>query len=142
MATPSITASNASAPFNSLLLKDQNYIVSTSFGATAATASTTGVDFQVASPYPTTANVLALVQVANTSTSSGSVTVVLQESSDNSTWTPVANLVNPILTSTGSVATDSVTVGLQPSQKQYLRASAISSVGAVPTGSVTLSILM
>jgi len=143
MSTNSITASNSSAPYNSLLLTDSNYTVSSSsYAATAATASTPSVNFQVVTPYPTIANTLWYVSCTNSTTTTGSVQLVLQEASDNATWTACAGLANPILTSSGSVATSSITVGPQPEAKQYLRLSAISTVGTVPTGSFSLSILM
>lgn len=137
----SITASNASAPFNSLLLTDSNYVVTASFGASATTASSNAVNFQNATPYPTTANVIAYVSYVNTTAATGSVSIVLQESSDNSTFTACANLANPIASSTGSVASGNVSVGLQPGAKQYLRVSAITPAGTPATGAVTLSIL-
>lgn len=137
----SITAST-STPYNSLLLTDQNYIVTASYGATATTASTSAVNFQTATPYPTTANVLVFVSASNSTTSTGSVSIVLQESSDNSTWTPAANIANPLFSSSGSVSGQTATVGLQPGAKQYLRLAAISTVGTVPTGSFSLTVLM
>jgi hypothetical protein len=140
--TLSSTGSNSAAPFNSLLLTDANYITTASFGASATTASSNPLNFQVATPYPTTANVIAYVNWTNTSASSGSIYLVLQESADTVTWTPCANLANPIVSTLGSVSAGNVSVGLQPSQKQYLRVSAIANAGAAATGSVTLSALM
>ena len=136
----SITAST-NCPYNGLLLQDALYTVTASYAATATTASTGVVDFKVATPWPTTSELIVWVGVADTTASTGSTTIVLQDSANNSVWTPVANLANPILTSTGSIASQGVYVGLQPGGQRYLRASAITSVGTVSTGSVTLAVL-
>lgn len=133
----SITASTVS-PFTGLLLTDAQYIATASF-ATATTASTPALTFNNID-YPTVGQFIVQVSATNTTTTTGSVNITLQESSDNTNWNNIAVFANPLLVSSGSVASNSVQVLLTPQAKTYLRASA-TSIGALPTGSMTLSAL-
>lgn len=133
----SITASNSAAPFNSLLLTDANYQVSASYAATSTVSPS--VNFQVANPYPTTANVIVYVYTTAQAAATGSQ-LTLQESVDNVNWNNIANLANPILS--GSATNTSVNVGLQPNAKQYLRVSASNYSGGTPTGNFGFNVLM
>lgn len=133
----SITASTVS-PFSGLLLSDANYVATASFTA-AATSSTPALFFPNLQ-YPTTGKFIIQVATINTTVSTGSVNIVLQESSDGTTWNNIATNANPLIATSGSVASASVQVSLDPAAKSYLRANAIS-IGALPTGSVTLTAL-
>ena len=133
---PSITASNANAPFNSLLLSDANYAVSASYAATSTVSPS--VNFQVASPYPTTANTIINVYSTATVAPTGS-RITLQESADNSTWSNIAIFADPILS--GSSTTTSTQVILGPNAKQYLRVSASQYSGGTPNGVFGLTVL-
>jgi hypothetical protein len=138
----SITASNSAAPFNQVLLTDSNYITSVAFSA-SVTASSPSINFGDPIPYPALNNSLAYVTSYNMTTGSGSVSVILQGSPDNSTWTALSNIANPLITATGSVVSASTTVTLQQTQPQFLRVVAVpqAGTGVPPTGSVTLTLL-
>jgi len=136
MAT-SITASNSNAPFNSLLLTDANFAVSASFAATSTVSPS--VNFQVANPYPTTANTIVYVYTTATTAPTGS-RITLQESADNSTWSNVAIFADPILSGSATVTSTQVVLG--PNAKQYLRVSASQYTGGTPNGVFGLTVLM
>ena len=133
----SITASNSNAPFNSLLLTDANYMVSASYAATSTVSPS--VNFNVANPYPTTANVIVYVYTTAQAAGTGSQ-IVLQESADNSAWNNIAIFANPVLS--GSASTTNASVILGPNAKQYLRASASNYSGGTPTGVFGFNVLM
>jgi len=129
MAT-SITASNSSAPFNSLLLTDANYVTSASY-----TSANSSVNFNDAYPYPTVQNTLLYVWSAPTA---GGLSVYVQESSDNSTWSNVSAFNQPVI-SASSATSVQLNYGT-PTAKQYLRISASQTAGG--TGTYGLSVLM
>lgn len=138
----SITGSTTT-PFNSLLLQDATFNVSASWGASATTASTPSVNFQVANPWPTSAECIINVYTNQILNTSGSQVygVALQESADNSSWNNIAIFFNPIVSATdasntGSAATTQVILG--PNAKQYLRAIGVTPAiinSVPPTGS-------
>jgi hypothetical protein len=133
----SITASNAAAPFNSLLLSDANYAVSASYAATSTVSPS--VNFQVASPYPTTANTIVYIYTTAQAAGTGSQ-ITVQESADNSTWSNIAIFANPILS--GSATTTNTSIILGPNAKQYLRVSASQYSAGTPAGVFGLTVLM
>lgn len=136
----SITASTVS-PFSGLLLQDSNFIVTTSFGGSATTASSAPITFANIQ-LPTVGKFIVNIASSNTTTTSGSVNIVLQESSDNTNWNNIAVFANPIVVSTGSISAPTPTqVLLTPQAKTYLRVQAQTLTGNNATGSVTLSAL-
>ena len=128
----SITASVINAPFNGLLDSDINFQVSSAYQTNGVTPS---VNFLVTQPWPVTSNGIVYVYSnALTGTNSSSSYLTLQDSPDNSTWTAVANLANPILTATSSSAV-SGNISLQYGGQQYLRLSSSNQAGGLPSGS-------
>jgi hypothetical protein len=151
----SITSSNASAPFNSRLLTDANYIKTVSAGMTSgATVYTTAVDFNTATPYPTTEKVIVqLYNTALTGTSASLVTYMgLQDSADNSSFTDIGCFTSSLLKATdvaGAVAAQipaTAQVLLPPNVRQYVRGKVVVPTGAAAAGGITgsfgVSVLM
>lgn len=115
-------------PFNSRELMDGNFVVTASIPSAA-----TVFDLVQAVPYPTTEVINAYVTLTQT-TATGTGSVTIQESADNSSWSNVAELAAPLLYTAGATS-DTATFKLEPGCKRYVRAS-----GSAGSGSVTATV--
>lgn len=133
------------APFNSQILQDANYIVTSS-----VTAASPSMDLIQASPFPTTRYVVLNVTasaVNSTKYATWSASLSVQDSADNSTFADVAAMgplaINDAATKTAG--TSKISYQFPPTIRRYVRVGAISAISASAaiaelTGSVTASL--
>lgn len=134
----SITGSTNS-PFSGLNLQDVNFSVSAAFGSASQATTTTAVYFPNLG-YPEVGRFI--VQVYNTALTGTAGTVaaniVLQESSDGTTWNNITAFSTsslPVTNTAGSASAGTAQVLLTPTAKSYLRAQAtVASGGAIAAG--------
>jgi hypothetical protein len=134
----SITASVVNAPYNGYIFTDINFVNTASIGVNGVTSSVASANFLVPQPWPANALGYAYVYSNITANGAGSINLILQDSPDNATWTPIVNIANPILTVAGTGITGS-NVSLQQGGQQYIRVVAQIPVGSYPTGSIGLT---
>lgn len=94
----------------------------------ANTVNTNGLDLGAATPYPTTEKIQ--VKISNTvatGANTKNINIRLMDSADNSSFTNVAQLANPILrvADNSGIPAGEVTISLPPNIRRYIRATAL-----------------
>ena len=133
---------------NARRLADADKSVNVALPNAANTVNTNSIDLEQVSPYPTTEAFQVRIQIsAATGANSKNINARIQDSADNSNWTNVAVLGNPILTAVdnanaGFTATE-VYVQLPPSIRRYIRVQATGEAngGNAADGTVTATLV-
>ncbi len=94
----------------------------------ANTVNSAAIDLEVASPFPTTGRFS--VKISNTAAAGANTKNVnfrVMDSADNSSFTNVAQLANPIyqVADSSGLPAGSVTIMLPPNTRRYVRATAL-----------------
>lgn len=131
---------------NSRGLKDATLSATTALPNAGNTVNTGGIDLGSATPYPVTESFTAKISTgAATGANNKNITVVLQDSADNTTFANVAGLGTLTVTDDngGGYSAGSLEVSLPPGVRRYLRASATGEAngGNAADANVTLDLL-
>lgn len=126
-------------------LKDATLIVTAALPNAANTVNTNGIDLGATTPYPAVEKFqVEVATTAGTGANNKNVTIVIQDSADNSSFTNVATLKSVVIpeVSTAYAATTEV-YALPPDVRQYIRASATGEAngGDASDGDLTVSLL-
>lgn len=131
---------------NSRGLKDALLSATTALPNAGNTVNTSGIDLGSATPYPVTENFTAKISTAAaTGANNKNITLVFQDSADNSTFANVAGLGTLVVTDDngGGYPAGSLEVSLPPGTRRYLRASATGEAngGNAADANVTVELL-
>lgn len=136
----------ANTPPNVRGLKDTGLSANVALPNAANVVNTPAIDLS-AQPYPVTDGLTVKIETsASTAANSKNLNVALQSSTDNSSWSNVAEFANPVLLVAGSAsahAASSITLKLQPNTKRYIRAQCTGEAngGDASDGTLTISLL-
>jgi hypothetical protein len=105
-------------------------LVTTTLPNAANTCNSNGIDLGATTPYPLTESILVNVAIGvATGANNKNINIRIMDSADNTTFTNVAVIANPVLRSVDANAAghsaSNVTIALPPTIKRYVRATAL-----------------
>jgi hypothetical protein len=133
------------SPLNERRLHDEQLTVTATLPNAANTVNSNGIDLQTAVPYPVTEGVVVRIDLfgAATGVNTKNINIRLMDSTDNTTFTNVAVVANPILRVTAAnevFASGNVRIALPIGIQRYIRATALGESGGGDSSDGTFGI--
>lgn len=105
-------------------------LVTSTLPNAANTVNSNGIDLGATTPYPLTESILVNVAIGvATGANNKNINIRIMDSADNTTFTNVAVIANPVLRSVDANAAghsaSNVTISLPPTIRRYIRATAL-----------------
>lgn len=131
-------------PDNSRGLQDALLTVSTALPNAGNTVNTNGIDLGSATPFPVTEGfTVQVATTAGTGANSKNITIVLQDSADNTTFANIATLGTTVIAEANSAyAATTANYSLPKATRRYLRASATGEANGGNAADGTLTVTM
>jgi hypothetical protein len=135
------------SPTNERRLADANLSANCALPNAANTTSTNGIDLGQATPFPLTEKVWLNIQTTSVAgTNTKNINIRVLDSADNSSWTNVAVVANPVLRVTAAddaYAASNVNISLPPTIRRYVKIACVgeSSGGDAGAGTATVKLL-
>jgi hypothetical protein len=126
-------------------IQDLDLSVNVALPNAANTVNTSGIDLGAATPFPLTeAFQVRISTTAGTGANNKNITIVVQDSADNSSFTNIATLRGTVINEeSSSYAATTANYALPPNTRRYVRASATGEAdgGNAADGTLTMSLV-